>query len=498
MLTTTLIMVVVILGCVIVGGLLFMSVIGRYHKVGPNQAMVISGMACGTTGSKIRKGGGQFVFSLIQRVDYLSLEVMTIDVHTPEVYTSTGVPIIVDGVAQVKVKGDEESIRTACEQFLGKSADVIRQIAHETLAGHLRAIIGHLTVDEIYKERDTFSQSVQTGAAPDMANMGLQIVSFTLKEIRDNNGYLDALGRPKTALVKRDATIAQAEADRDATIKSAQAKQESEYARFVAETKIAESQRDYLIKKAEYDLSSNKKKAEADLAYDIQKAASSQNLKREEMQITLIEKEQQIKIAEQEIHRREKELEAQVKRSAEAEVYKVQKEADAARYRVEMEAQAQALSQRAQGEAAAHVTELTGNAEANRIMATGKAEAQILAAKGAAEAEAMKKKALSWQEYNQAAIAEMLISNLPAIVRAISEPLAKTDKITIVSTGDGPSGSHKLVADIAKSLAEIPAVVESLSGVNLKNLIEQIPGMKNNSADPAKSEGAKKDGRTAS
>jgi len=491
----------VVLILMILGGVTgFMMVIllfvMRLYKVGPNQIMVISGKFCGPTGFKVRKGGGAFVFPLFQRIDYLSLEIMTLDVKTPEVYTSTGVPIMVDGVAQVKVKGDEASIRTACEQFLGKNAEMIRNIAQQTVEGHLRAIIGNLTVEEIYKERDKFSQSVQDVATLDMANMGMQIVSFTLKDIRDDQGYLDALGKPRVAQVKRDAQIAQAEADRDATIKSAQAKQEAEKARFEAEARIAEAQRDYLMQKATYDASAYQTKAEADaaanvkkavadsvaniekaksdIAYDIQAAVQGQQLKKEQMSIQFIEKEQAIKIAEQENARKEKELEATVKRVAEAEAYRIQREADAAKYRVE----AEALARQAAGQADAQVTQIKGEAEAAKVNAVGRAEAGVIAAKGAAEAEAMKLKAASWQNYNQAAVADIFFRQLPEIVRAMSEPLSKTGSITIVSTGDGPAGAHKITADVAKAVAEVPAVVEALSGINLRDVLSRIPGIK--------------------
>src|SRR5437867_7080630 len=271
------------------------AVARRYKKVGPNQVMIISGRKykiktpdgrIEEVGFRIRRGGGAFIVPLLEKVDLLGLEIMTLDVTTPEVYTKPGVPIIVDGVAQVKVGGDEQSIRTSSEQFLGKTPDQIKDIALQTVEGHLRAIIGTMTVEDIYKNRDQFASSVQEVAVADLANMGLQIVSFTLKDIRDKHGYLEALGRPRTAEVKRDATIAQAEADRDASIRSAQARQAGEVAKFEAETRIAEAQRDYAMKKADYDASVNLRRADADLAYDIQKNRSAQALSKEGVQVS--------------------------------------------------------------------------------------------------------------------------------------------------------------------------------------------------------------------
>ena len=448
----------------------------RYKKVGPNEVMIISGWKKSVTlpsgkaeetGFRIRKGGGAFIKPLVERVDILSLEVMTLDFTTPEVYTKPGVPIVVDGVAQVKIRGDEASIRTAAEQFLGKTVDEIKQIALQTVEGHLRAIIGTLSVEEIYRNRDQFAGSVQEVAVSDLANMGLQIVSFTLKDIRDSHGYLEALGKPRTAEVKRDATIAQAEADRDATIRSAQARQAGEIAKFEAETSIAEAQRNFQSKKAEYDAAVNLKRAEADLAYDIQKNKTSQALKKEEVQIAIVEKEQQILVQDREIQRRERELEATVKRQADADRYRVETDAEAQRQRSELVARGEAEARRQKGKA-----------EADVIKATGVSEAEIISLKGAAEAEAMKKKADSFKDYNQAAVLQILLAALPEIAKAVAEPLSKTDKITLVSTGGDGTGASKLTGDIVKIMAELPAVVESLSGVDIRKLIDTIPALR--------------------
>ena len=268
----------------------------RYTKVGPNQVLVISGRKRKVTdpdgtarevGFRIVKGGGRFVWPVFEKVDILSLEILTIDVQTPEVYTSKGVPVKVDGVAQVKIKGDDVSITTAAEQFLSKSTDEIKSVAMQTLEGHLRAILGTMTVEEIYQNRDAFASKVQEVAAGDMANMGLSIVSFTIRDIRDTQGYLDALGKPRIAQVKRDAMIAQAEADRDATIRSAQANQAGQEAKFLADTKVAEAQRDYQSNVAQYQAAVNQKKAESDLAYDLQKYKTGQLVKAEEVQVSI-------------------------------------------------------------------------------------------------------------------------------------------------------------------------------------------------------------------
>jgi flotillin len=451
--------------------------VSRYKKVGPNQVLVISGKKHKITnpvtgeretiGFRIVKGGGTFIWPVVERVDVLSLEIMTIDVETPEVYTEQGVPVTVDGVAQVKIKGDDVSIRTAAEQFLSKTSAEVKTVAHETLAGHLRAILGTMTVEEIYKDRDAFAQRVQEVSAVDMANMGLDIVSFTIKDIRDDQGYLDALGQARTAEVKRDATIGQAMAARDATIKSAQARQEGETAKFVAETKIAEADKDYSVQKATYEAQVNQKRAEAELAYTLQQNITNQKVKAEAVQIEVIEKQKQIEVQQQEIQRRERELEATVRKPAAAEQYRIETLANAEKFRTETEATGQASAIRA-----------TGEAEADATRARGLAGAEVIKAQGTAEAEAMRKKADAWQEYNQAAIIQQLIDSLPKVAEAIAQPLARTERIVIINSGGDGAGGAQITRDIANIIAQVPETVEALTGVDVIETIKNLPAVK--------------------
>ncbi len=433
----------------------------------------------GARGFRIVKGGGTFVFPVIEKVDILSLELLTIDVQTPEVYTSKGVPVKVDGVAQIKVKGDDISIATAAEQFLSKDTAAIMNIATQTMEGHLRAILGTMTVEEIYQNRDAFAAKVQEVAAGDMANMGLGIVSFTIRDIRDAQGYLDALGKPRIAQVKRDAVIAQAEADRDAMIKSSQATQAGQEAKFAADTKIAEAERDYQSNVAQYQAAVNQKKAESDLAYDLQKFKTSQLVKAEEVQVQIIEKQKQIELQQQEILRKQRELEAMVQKPADAERYKVETLANAKKFQLEAEAAGAAAATKATGFAAADVNKATGIADAEANKAKGLAEADIIMAQGKATAEATRLKAEAFQEYNQAAVIELLVKVLPEIAGRISEPLAKMEKMVIINSGDGPGGgASKLTGDITQIIAQLPPVLESLTGVKFDKLLEQVPALK--------------------
>lgn len=473
-------------------GVVFLFIVvwaSRYTKVGPNEVLIVSGRQhrllgadgkSSARGFRVVKGGGTFIIPVVEKADILSLELLTIDVQTPEVYTSKGVPVKVDGVAQIKVKGDDVSIATAAEQFLSKATSDIKNIAMQTLEGHLRAILGTMTVEEIYQNRDAFASKVQEVAAGDMANMGLSIVSFTIRDIRDTQGYLDALGKPRIAQVKRDAQIAQAEADRDAAIRTAQASQAGQEAKFAADSKIAEAQRDYQMNVADYNASVNQKKAQSELAYDLQRFKTNQLVKAEEVQVSIVEKQKQIELQQQEILRKQRELEANIQKPADAERYRVETLASARKFQLETEAAGTASATKATGFAQAEVVKVTGAAEGDANKARGLAEASVIEAQGLATAEAMRKKAESFKEYNQAAIIELIVRALPEIAGQISAPLAKTEKMVIINSGSGPGGgASRLTGDVTTILSQLPPVLEALTGVKFEKLLEQVPALKN-------------------
>jgi flotillin len=486
----------ILVAVIAVAGLLFVLLVlavvyaSRYKKVGPNEVLIISGrgvMVSDTGGQRTRRsfrivrGGGAFIMPVLERVDDISLELMTIEVVTNNVYTSFGVPVTVDGVAQVKVGSDDVSIITAAEQFLSKNTKEIQNVALQTLEGHLRAILGTLSVEEIYRDRDKFAQRVQEVSALDMQNMGLIIVSFTIKNIHDQQGYLDALGQARIAEVKRDAAIGQANAQRDANIQAAHARQEGETAKFGAETKIAEAQKNYAVQKAAYDAEVNRKKAEAELAYTLQQNISNQKVKEEEVQIAVVEKRKQIEVQEQEVARRERELEATVRKPAEAEQFRQRTLAEARKYQIEIEAEGQAAATRNLGTGEADANKARGLAEADIIKAKGLTEAEVIQAQGLAEAEATSKKAAAWEQYTQAAILQQLLDKLPALAAAVAQPLAQTDKIVVISNGgDGANGTgaSKLTRDVTNTVAQIPEVIEALTGLNLMDLLRNLPAVK--------------------
>ncbi|KAA3664169.1 MAG: flotillin family protein [Chloroflexi bacterium] len=461
----------------------------RIKKVGPNQVLIVSGRG---DQPAIVTGGRKFIWPVFERVDDLSLEIVTIDVTTPDVPTVKGVPVTVEGVAQIKIGSDENSIRTAAIQFLAKTQEEIRHIAHETLAGHLRAILGTLTVEQIYRDREAFAQKVQEVSGEDMASMGLEIVSFVIKDISDAEGYLEALGRPRIAEVKRDATIGEAEADRDATIESAKARQQGESAKFDAETKIAESKKDFEVQQAAYERETNQKKAEAELAYTLQQNITNQTVKQEAVQIEVVEKHKRIEVQQQEVARREQELDATVKKPAEAERFKVQTLAEARQFQLQTEATGEAEAIRRKGEAEADAAKARGLAEAEILRQKGLAEAEVIRKQGLAEAEATLKKADAWKEYTQAAVIQQLLDKLPEVASAISAPLAKTDRIVIVNSGGDEksgSGASKITRDVTDIIAQVPATIEALTGMDLLGAIGNLGALKNVDTDEEDGDG---------
>ncbi len=454
-------MIGIVVGAVLATIVMVRKFLTWFMTAGPNEAMIISGKG----EPVVVVGGRAFVVPLFNQADRLSLEVVTIDVHNRNVYTAQGIAMDVDGVAQIAVRNDETSIRTAARQFLGRKQLEIANVAQQTMEGHLRSILGQMTVEEIYKEREKFAQAVQQHATTDMQKMGLNILSFTLRDVKDHGGYLEALGKPRLATVKRDAQIAEAEAKRDADIaqanasraaavESSQAKQESEVAQLQAQTKVAEAERDYRLSLATYQELENTAKAKSAAAFDIEQRI------------------QAVVVQEKEALRAEKELDATVRKPAEARKFAAQVDADAARYRVEAEAQARAVAQRTQGEALAASDKAKGLAEAEVIRARGLADADTIRARGLAEAEAMERKAEAFKLYNDAAVSQMFIQVLPELAKAIAAPLERTEKIVVMG-GDG-SGSSRLSGEVVKVMAQLPPLLESLSGMDIRAILTRL------------------------
>ena len=472
-----LVVIFIIVGLVVVATLILIGLMARmFRKAGPNEAIIVYGFR----GPRIIRGHGAVIFPVVENARQLSLELMSFDVAPKQdLYTKQGVAVTVEAVAQIKVRSDNASILTAAEQFLTKTPPEREGLIRLVMEGHLRGIIGQLTVEQIVKEPEMVAERMRATCASDMSKMGLEVISFTIKEVRDQNEYITNMGRPDIARIRRDAEIASAEAERDTAIRRANALREAAVAksaadqeRVIAETaslaKQAEAQRNLDIQKAQFTEQSRKQEAQADKAYELQTNVMQQQVIAEQVKIQQIEKEQQIKVQEAEILRHEKELIATVLKQSEIERQRIENIAAAERSRLTIEAEGRAAATRTGGEAAAAVTRLQGEAEAS-----------IIFQKGEAEAKAMNVKAEAYQEWSQAAVVDKLITNMADVVRAMSEPLSKVDKITIVSTGgDDHIGASKLTGEVTKIASQVPALFEALSGMNLKDLMSNVKAMK--------------------
>jgi flotillin len=470
----------VIVALMLLALLFLMAMFARlFRKAGPHEALIVYGFR----GTRVIQGRGTVIFPMVESWRGLSLELMSFDVAPQQdLYTRQGVAVTVEAVAQIKVKSDPESILTAAEQFLTKPPQEREGLIRLVMEGHLRGIIGQLTVEEIVKQPEMVGERMRSTCADDINKMGLEVISFTIKEVRDKNDYITNMGRPDVARIKRDADVAAAEADRDTAIKRAEALREAAIAkakadqeRVLAETlsaaKQAEAQRDLEIKKADYLDSVKRQQATADKSYEIQTNVMQQKVRAEEITIHQVEKEHEVKVQEAEVLRREAELTATVMKQAEFERRRIETLAEAERKRTIVEAEGRAAAIRAQGEA----------------------EAEIIFKKGEAEARAMNVKAEAYQEFNQAAIVDKLISNMPDVVKALAAPLANVDRITVVSTGDGhAAGLNKITGDLTQMAAQIPALFETLSGMPMSELYSKIRTIGDKTPKPDdKSKGAR-------
>ncbi|MEM1044175.1 MAG: flotillin family protein [Bacteroidota bacterium] len=458
---------------VVVLVLLVMMLASRYKTVSPDEAMIITGAAMGgknvltdESGRRVKivRGGGAFIVPIVQQRELLSLLSHKLDVSTPEVYTVQGVPVMTDGVAVIKVGSSVEDVATAAEQFLGKPDEALRAEAREVLEGHLRAILGTLTVEEVYRNRDKFAQEVQEVAARDLKKMGLQIVSFTIKDVRDKNGYLEALGRPRIAAVKRDADIAEAEAVRDARIKKAEADENGKKAELVRDTNVAEATKEKELKVASFKQEQDTASAAADLAYAVQEASSQRQVVEEQMQVELVRKQREVELETLEIERREREYDAEVKKKADADRYRVEQAAEAAKNQRIREAEAQQFAIEAEAKARAEGTR-----------AEGSAEAEVIRAKGLAEAEAKEKLAEAFEKYGEAAVLDIIATMLPDFAGRVAAPMGNIDKISVVDTGGG-QGAGRVAGYVTELMASSNEMLGNVAGVDLNALAKRLTG----------------------
>lgn len=475
----------------------------NYIKVPPNAVAIFSGrkrkLPDGRVlGYRMVRGGAAFRWPLLEQVDYLSLNVFTIPLEIKRAYTLKGVPISVKAVANVKIKSDDLSLSAAAERFLGMHPEQIQRVIFQTLEGHLRSILGTLTVEEVNSDRASFAQKLTSEAAVDLERMGIGVDVLTVQEISDEEGYLDALGKKRTAEVKRDGTIGEAEATRDAKIKSALAMQEGEKAKFDADANIAAASREFQVRQASYQAEIETEKAKAAQAGPLSGAKAKQAVVAEEVRVEKTRTQEQISVQEQEVLRRQKELEATVVRPAEAERQAAIIRAEAKKQAAILEAEGQKTAQIAlaqaqqeklkqEGLGRAAAVEAEGRAEAAKIEAMGLAQARAIEAQGVAEAQAILKKAEAWKEFNDAAKLQTILEKLPSVLQAaagifgaVAAPLGNIDKVVVIEQGNGGGGDA--TGGIGRIARAGPALVFSLLqqlqalGLDIPTVLSQLGG----------------------
>lgn len=444
----------IIVAVVVLVILLFMAI--GYVKAPPDMAYIISGVK---KKSKVVIGKASIRIPFFERLDKLNLRLIPIDVKTSNaVPTADYININVDATVNVKISNNPEKLRLAAENFLNKNTEYIAGVAREVLEGNVREIVGKMKLEEMVSDRQKFANLVKENAEPDLAAMGLDIISFNVQNFVDGNEVIENLGIDNIVKIKKAAAIARAESERDIKVAQASADKESNDAAVAAQTEIAKKQNELAIKKSELQMEADTKKAMADAAYDIQKEEQRKTIEVATANADIAKQEREIELKQKEVAVTEQSLEAEVKKKAEANKYAAQQQAEAQLYQRQKEAEAEAMRYAKEQEAAG-------------IRAVGEAEASAIQAKGIAEAEAMEKKAEAYAKYNKAAVAEMMIKVLPDIAAKVAEPLGQIDKITIIGGGDGENGVGKVAGNVPVVMAKVFESMKEATGIDLSEII---------------------------
>lgn len=457
----------------IIGVVLLLVILASgYVKAPPDMAYIISGMK---KKSKILIGKAGIRIPFLERLDKLNLRLIPIDVKTSNaVPTADYININVDATVNIKVSNDPEKLRLAAENFLNKQTDYIASVAREVLEGNVREIVGKMRLEEMVSDRQKFANLVKENAEPDLAAMGLDIISFNVQNFVDGNDVIENLGIDNIVRIKKSAAIARAESERDIKVAQAAADKESNDAAVAAETEIAKKQNELAIKKSELQMDADTKKAMADAAYEIQKEEQRKTIEITTANADIARQEREIELKQKEVAVREQALEAEVKKQAEADKYAAQQRSDAALYQRQKEAEAKQFEMERNAQARktqAEAERYSREQEAAGIRAVGEAEAAAIQAKGLAEAEAMEKKAEAYAKYNKAAVAEMMIKVLPDIAAKIAEPLGQIDKITIIGGSEGGNGVNQVAGNVPVVMAKVFESMKETTGIDLAEII---------------------------
>jgi len=465
----------IIIGVVVI--LFVVFILASYIKAPTDRALIVSGLR---KNPKFVIGKSALRIPFLQRVDKLELKMISVDVKTKEsVPTNEYINVNIDSAVKIKVGSSKEMLEKAASNFLNKNEDYIRNSVGDVLEGNVREIIGQMRLEDIVQDRKMFAEKVQENAAPDMARMGLEIVSFNVQNVTDEGNVIENLGIDRVVSISKSAQISRAESERDIEVAKANATKQANDARIEAETAIAERNNELEIKKQELKRAADVKKAEADAAYEIQQQEQRKTIEITTADANIAKQEKEIELREKEIAVKEKTLDADIRKQAEAEKYATQQKADAQLYQRQKEAEAkqfeiqkQAEAKKAQAEAdrfakeqEAEAVKAQGIAEAESIKAKGLADAESIKARGLAEAEAMAK-------YGKAAMTEMIIKVLPQMAEAIAKPLESIDKVTIIDGGSGENGVGTFSGNVPSVLAKTIESIKETTGFDLTEVMK--------------------------
>lgn len=475
--------------------LLIVIIVSGYCKAPPDEAYIISGIR-----KKVLIGKAGIKIPFLERLDKLSLKLISVDVKTAtSVPTADYINVRVDSVVNIKISDSPDRLTLAAQNFLNQNSAYICSVAREVLEGNVREIVGQMSLQDMVNDRKKFAEKVQDNAAPDLSAMGLEIISFNVQNLTDEQGLIENLGIDNTTKIQKTAAITKAEAERDIKVAQAKAEKESNDARVAAETEIAQRNNELAIRKAELKKQSDIKQAEADAAYDIQQQEQRKTIEVTSSMADIAKTEQDVLLHAKQAEVQEQSLNAEVKKKADAERYRKEQEAQARLYEQSKEAEARLYQQEKEAEAEKAKAEAMKYAklqEAEGIRAVGEAEANAIKAKALAEAEGLNKKAEAMQKMQEAAVLQMYFEVLPQIAKAIAEPLTNVGNITMYGEGN----TSKMIEDITKSTNQVSAGMLDGIGIDLKSMINSfitgkaigqgISGTSDNSEDPSEPKSA--------
>ena len=459
-----------LIATLVIGGVVLVALFlwASFVSASPGEIKVISG----PRGQRVLHGKTGWKVPLLERVDSMTASMISVDAQTTDfVPTNDYINVRVDAAVKVRIATDDPTLfRAATRNFLYKETREISEEVRDTLEGHLRAIIGQMRLTDIITDRAAFSERVQENAKLDLEEMGLEIVAFNIQNVMDQNGVIDNLGIDNTEQIRKTAAIAKANAQKEVAQATAVAEKEANDAQVASQLEIAQKQTDLAKRQAALKVEADTEKAKADAAYEIQSQIQRRDIERETAQADIVKQEQQAVIKEKEVVVARQALQAEVNAKADADRYAAEKKADAALYTRQRDAEAEAFERTKKADADKQAM----LAEAQGIEARGRAEAAAIGAKLTAEAEGLEKKAVAMTKMNQAAVLEMYFRALPEVARAVAEPLANVDSITMYGEGN----SAHMVGDITKSITQINAGLGDSLGLNLQQLFSALVGAK--------------------